>query len=203
MINPSDIKPGAQFLTRDGRVVKIVRHDDTDARYPWQSMDEGGETSWLTPKGLYNHNEDYHPDDLISLHKPPMNTQKTYWTEPKHPVVAKAIWQYAKESGFRCDPIGERFLEKEGVTIQLFPENHNSHISITTTRDNMPSAWQEVSVPGFLALFDKPKSVEVKLNDNHTAIVSADTVKVGCQTFPASIISELAEAHNKVLGGEA
>jgi hypothetical protein len=38
----------------------------------------------------------------------------------------------------------------------------------------------------------------VKLNDNYSAEVSRDTVKVGCQTFPASKIAELAEALEKV-----
>lgn len=43
-----------------------------------------------------------------------------------------------------------------------------------------------------------PKSAKVKLNENHAAIVTKDSIKVGCQTFPVSIIQDLADALVKV-----
>jgi hypothetical protein len=39
--------------------------------------------------------------------------------------------------------------------------------------------------------------IEVKLNDTHTAIVTADEIRVGCQTFKAGIITSLAAAWEK------
>lgn len=38
--------------------------------------------------------------------------------------------------------------------------------------------------------------VTVKLNDKYDAIVSKDTVVVGCQTFPIDIIDKLVKARN-------
>lgn len=73
----------------------------------------------------------------------------------------------------------------------------------------LQKGYTELSIPEFLSLFDKPKSVEVKLDGEYTAIVTTDGIKVSrvnallsSRTFPASIISELAEAHKKVTGGE-
>lgn len=40
----------------------------------------------------------------------------------------------------------------------------------------------------------KPSSIEVKLNENHTATVTKDSIKVGCQTFPHSVVGELQKA---------
>jgi hypothetical protein len=47
-----------------------------------------------------------------------------------------------------------------------------------------------------------PKEVAVKLNKNHTAIVTESGVKVGCQEFPLDVIVELSKARSEVLGSE-
>ena len=44
----------------------------------------------------------------------------------------------------------------------------------------------------------KPTSYKVKLNDNHEAVVTKDSIKVGCQTFPHSIVEELKAAIEKL-----
>lgn len=44
-----------------------------------------------------------------------------------------------------------------------------------------------------LEVFDKKKPVSVKLNNDYTAEVT-NVIKVGCQTFPLSIIDDLANA---------
>lgn len=51
---------------------------------------------------------------------------------------------------------------------------------ITTTLDNIILLTQE--------------TISVKLNSEYTAEVSKDYIKVGCQTFPASIIDDLKTA---------
>ncbi|NBO22434.1 hypothetical protein EBU94_03710 [bacterium] len=44
----------------------------------------------------------------------------------------------------------------------------------------------------------KPISYKVKLNDNHEAVVTKYSIKVGCQTFPHSIVEELKAAIEKL-----
>lgn len=44
----------------------------------------------------------------------------------------------------------------------------------------------------------KPQSVQVKLNDGHTAEVTKEGIKVGCTTFPLSVVAELAAAVEKI-----
>lgn len=51
-----------------------------------------------------------------------------------------------------------------------------------------------------LKVYDKPKFEEVKLNGDYTAKVYKDKVEVGCQTFPVSIINDLAAAHIRIKG---
>jgi hypothetical protein len=41
--------------------------------------------------------------------------------------------------------------------------------------------------------------VEVKLNNTYTAIVTEDTIAVGCQKFPISILNDLMKAHHKII----
>ena len=41
--------------------------------------------------------------------------------------------------------------------------------------------------------------IDVKLNDKYTAKVSKDSITVGCQTFPTSILKELSEAYDKLI----
>jgi hypothetical protein len=46
--------------------------------------------------------------------------------------------------------------------------------------------------------FPEKHSIEIQLNDSYTAVVSKDTVKVGCQEFPVSKLKELIEAHSSI-----
>jgi hypothetical protein len=47
-------------------------------------------------------------------------------------------------------------------------------------------------------IIEKPKEVEVKLNEAHNATVTENTIKVGCQTFPISIIDDLVKAKKEL-----
>jgi len=42
-----------------------------------------------------------------------------------------------------------------------------------------------------------PQSYDVKLNHEYTATITKDTIKVGCQTFPISILDKLQDARKK------
>ncbi len=47
-------------------------------------------------------------------------------------------------------------------------------------------------------LSSPPTTAEVKLNSQYTAVVSKTEIKVGCQTFPVSILKELQSAVDKL-----
>lgn len=40
----------------------------------------------------------------------------------------------------------------------------------------------------------KPTSISVRLNDSHTAVVTLDNIKVGCQDFPVTVVDEIKKA---------
>lgn len=42
------------------------------------------------------------------------------------------------------------------------------------------------------------ESVSIKLNDKYEALVTEDTITVGCQEFPISILEELVKAHKSI-----
>lgn len=44
-----------------------------------------------------------------------------------------------------------------------------------------------------------PKKQSVKLNNEHTALITPKEITVGCKTFPLSIIDDLVLARDKVL----
>lgn len=48
------------------------------------------------------------------------------------------------------------------------------------------------------AVIEKPTMINVKLNSSYTAEVYKDTVVVGCQTIPFSVIEEIVEANKKL-----
>jgi hypothetical protein len=53
----------------------------------------------------------------------------------------------------------------------------------------------------FSGWLDRPTSVEVPLNTEHKAVVSADGIKVGCQTFKLDVIDALVKARDEILKG--
>ena len=67
----------------------------------------------------------------------------------------------------------------------------NKPVVVLTTRNGPPC----------ISLFDiyqKPEHVEVKLNSQYNAIVTSDTIQVGCQKFPISILKDLQDAHKSL-----
>lgn len=103
--------------------------------------------------------------------------------------------------------IGKRVIDKDkAITgyIQTF-----THLSVTNKwGDNCSALVKEylttheycvvlhsnyVAVP-YDSVELVPDEIEVKLNDTYTAKVTKDSIKVGCQTFPVSILKELNEA---------
>jgi hypothetical protein len=73
---------------------------------------------------------------------------------------------------------------------------------------NCIDAWDKSSQPttptlsAFIAaIADYRQPVFVQLNEKHKAKVSKDSIEVGCQTFPHSIVKDLADAIAKVKNG--
>lgn len=60
------------------------------------------------------------------------------------------------------------------------------------TGDNANYNWPEDSVEIIDFIYSAPKAV--KLNDEYTALITKEGVKVGCQTIPFSAVAELHRA---------
>lgn len=73
---------------------------------------------------------------------------------------------------------------------------------LTQTKDHDDNRTKIKTVEEFLDLFiaSAQETISIKLNSNYTAIVSADGVEVGCQTFPLSKIEELYKAVQEIKG---
>lgn len=190
MINPEDIKVGAQFRTRGGRIATVQNHDPSDDILPWHLRDNADYLFWVTPWGFYNFNEEHHPDDLIELIQP--NTMnKTYYCKVTNPNLSKFIADTATAAGKNSYPntvqTGTIFIGEDGMIDSYSGGGIRSRHNPT-----------EVTIEEFLALLEKPKTISVKLNNQYTAEISKDSVKVGCQSFEYSKIEEIVAAHQKL-----
>ena len=103
-----------------------------------------------------------------------------------------------KENGWELDESVRTTLFKYGDVYIIFSdERANSEWNI--------GKWRPSEYPVYHPLNDWAKwskirydvAVTIKLNDEYSAIVSKDDVKVGCQTFTHTAILEVAEAIKK------
>jgi len=189
MINPNDIKVGAQFRTRNGKVAEIEA-EKTHSDWPWKGNVEGGSSSW-SRDGRESFDTRQDSDyDLIELVQPQQNMNKTYYCKVTNPNLGKFIIEFARKN--KLFPHSYIFGNPNQTGFQ-FP-NYDGHFDWSST----PEGKTEVSIDEFLALLEKPNTISIKLNDQYMAEVSKDMVKVGCQTFPFSKIEEIVEAHAKL-----
>lgn len=91
-------------------------------------------------------------------------------------------------------------LAKEGdfkavtrVVLALFAVIEGKDIEIEVPKEIITVKIQntKVSIPKFV------KPIEVKLNDNYTATITKDLVKVDCQEFPIRVVKKVVEEWNK------
>ena len=54
------------------------------------------------------------------------------------------------------------------------------------------------SVIAWPAIHIYPIQESVELNDEYTAVITKDSIQVGCQSFPLEVLDKLLEARNKV-----
>ena len=66
--------------------------------------------------------------------------------------------------------------------------SQNDRLTVITEIADIEEQWEEYI----------SKDIEVKLNDEYTAVVSKDKIVVGCQEFPLSKVEELVKAVKKV-----
>jgi hypothetical protein len=72
-------------------------------------------------------------------------------------------------------------------SVEDYLKTHDFCVAVTNNIGYYPAEWLEAA-----------QSFEVKLNDNYTAIVTKDGIKVGCQTFPLSIAHDLINKVNEL-----
>ncbi len=93
----------------------------------------------------------------------------------------------------------ENFHKNSGIAIitdSLKPNNRYKHI-LHSNLSGYTGNLKMLTLEEFLSLFESQEIV-VKLSDSDTAIVKKEGVKVGCQTFPLTIINDLAAAVKEV-----
>lgn len=113
---------------------------------------------------------------------------------------AIAIFSYLKSIGYKADQ------DKGDITElgKLFYNNYpyiwfdDTGILKNVSGRQRKSGYEGI---GFQDIFkiEFPKNQSVKLNSEHTAVITSKEITVGCQTFPLSIIDDLVRARDKVL----
>lgn len=95
------------------------------------------------------------------------------------------------------DKDGAKFkVETFGVYIDGAPKTgQESYVVTTYAKKNgvCVFVFGGISVP-VTTIKSIVKDISVKLNDSYTAVITEKGIKVGCQTFPLSIVEELAKA---------
>jgi hypothetical protein len=82
-------------------------------------------------------------------------------------------------------PLGEYIVYKN----KKFYTEENTTVNIDEIVSLDDQDWE---------VYEEVKTVDVKLNEHHTAVVSKDEIKVGCQTFSVDVIKKLAQALEEV-----
>ena len=96
------------------------------------------------------------------------------------------------------EPIHENSFGEESnptrLNVKFFNNNGGEWGGADYVKPNTSISFQE-----FLQLIAAmPPEVKIELNSEYTATITKDTVKVGCQIFPISIIDKLVEARNSL-----
>jgi hypothetical protein len=121
----------------------------------------------------------------------------------RNETLAKAIIHTLYDNGHRWgDPdwTKDSTLLTGSITYEGYyfnTENKDAIISCSSYAyyiREQANEYQELTIDKFFALFTKPTTILVKLNAKYTAEVTKDRITVGCQTFPHSIVADLAKA---------
>jgi len=179
-------------MKRDDKI-KCVKSDDygitVDKTYRVVDPDIAGYSkpvlSLINDKGLLSkhfHDSFVIVEDEISMEEQ-VKLAKSYIGKT---VVSK------KGSKFKVEEvlviIDDNQLSKVSITVHNYYRDNK--YAIIVKNDMYSNPITEVTLA--------PAEKIVKLNASYDAIVTKETIQVGCQTFPISILDELVEAKNKL-----
>lgn len=118
-----------------------------------------------------------------------MNTNIQF--KAKSIAEIEAVFAYYRSLGYKIDDVSvERYLSRYPYIVI---KNNREIGGFVHFNDNNGKLVE------FKDFFIIPPEVEtVVLSPQYTAEISLDGIKVGCQTFPLSIIDLLMEAKNKI-----
>lgn len=121
------------------------------------------------------------------------HSNQTYQIYCATPEISDVVLNYLKSVGYNIRFWGEN--QKKTYKWLVIFSNRDEQIGGNT----IPYAHHKTIDFNQLFSIFLPKTETVKLNDSYIAEVTKDSVKVGCQTFPISIIDALVAARNKTL----
>lgn len=162
-----------------------------------------GSNYFLSVAGVYTVYTYDEFDDEIRLVETagwyPISIFELYNEDPKpsnkdSKIIAK--YRYAESLiGKKVTSLHGNEVVVESVGLDLSPNTDQSSL----TRDEVDTLGYSVYVKygNCRVPVDTVKlieNIEVKLNASYTAKVNAETITVGCQTFPVSILSDLSKA---------
>ena len=160
---------------RKGDILKHTHNDGTD--YPQ----------------FYNENKGIHVYAFIDRLKPyKMRDMKFRVHSPEH---SKAIQEQLFKLGVRfCSGDNETPLYADASVLHVKNKivSHGNSWSV-----NSYESCEETTLDDLYKLNQPPKPRELKLNNEYTAIITDDKVKVGCQEFTHEVINELHKAINQ------
>lgn len=111
---------------------------------------------------------------------------------------SKLVQERLFELGYKWSSVGSRVISQWFPTDQIRCDKNK--FMGTATKNYYDFYYPESKTISTEDLFTCiPSQVEVRLNDQYTAILSDDGIKVGCQTFPLSVIDELVKAKQELL----
>ncbi len=87
------------------------------------------------------------------------------------------------------------YREESAISIEIESGRKLLLRASITFYQSRPDDYEIITIDQFYEKYVLSQKATVKLNDEYTAEITKDEVKVGCQTFPASILQKLVDAH--------
>jgi hypothetical protein len=119
----------------------------------------------------------------------------------RNPILVNAIHAIAIQAGWIVKTSVEGELKTGFNCLQFNRSDKLLWRSGLAFYQNRPELYEIVTIDELAKRLRKPTQIEeivVKLNDAHNAIVTKNSIKVGCQTFSTNIIEKLAEARKQL-----
>ncbi len=118
-------------------------------------------------------------------------------------ILADGILNILKKLGY--GGLGETYVARGAEIITIELGNNDKYralgwMEFKTESDRIYlTNHKQITIEDFVRLFHNEKSIKVVLNEKHTALVTKNGIKVGCEFFPLTVINELMIAKQEVL----